>query len=112
MRQVFANLVGNALDALSGQGDLWLRTRFATDCKTGQAGLRVTVADNGCGMSEATQRGLFEAFFTTKPATGTGLGLWVSLEIIRNHAGRVRVRSSEVTPHRGTVFALFFPLGD
>ena len=112
MRQVFANLVGNALDALTGQGDIWLRTRFAQDWKTGQRGLRVTVADNGCGMSQATLHSLFEAFFTTKPATGTGLGLWVSLEIIRNHKGWVRVRSSEAPGRHGTLFALFFPFRD
>ena len=111
MRQVFANLVGNALDAMSGKGTLWLRTRRSRDWKTGETGLRVTVADNGCGMSEQTQASLFEAFFTTKPATGTGLGLWVSLEIIRNHKGWVRVRSSEKACGRGTVFALFFPGG-
>ncbi|RXH54541.1 two-component system sensor histidine kinase NtrB [Granulicella sibirica] len=109
MRQVFANLFGNALDALRGKGDIHLRTRCTRDWKTGRPGLRVIVADNGCGMSEATQRGLFEAFFTTKPTTGTGLGLWVSLEIIRNHQGWVRVRSSETPGRSGTVFALFFP---
>ncbi len=112
MRQVFANLFGNALDALAGTGNLWLRIRPAVDWKTGQRGLRVMVADDGCGMSEATQAGLFEAFFTTKPATGTGLGLWVSLEIIRNHRGWVRVRSTERPGRSGTVFALFFPLGE
>ena len=112
MRQVFANLVGNALDALAGTGNLWLRIRPGMDWKTGQRGLRVTVADDGCGMSAATQAGLFEAFFTTKPATGTGLGLWVSLEIIRNHRGWVRVRSTERPGRSGTVFALFFPLGE
>ncbi len=111
MRQVFANLVGNALDALSGRGNIWLRTRRGRDWQTGQTGLRVMVADDGCGMSGATQAGLFEAFFTTKPATGTGLGLWVSLEIIRNHRGWVRVRSTERVGRSGTVFSLFFPTG-
>ena len=112
MRQVFANLVGNALDALNGQGKIWLRTRFTRDWTTGRRGLRVTVADDGCGMSQATQHSLFEAFFTTKPATGTGLGLWVSLEIIRNHKGWVRVRSAEAPGRHGTLFSLFFPIGD
>ena len=110
MRQVFANLVGNALDALAGKGEIWLRTRLTRDWKTGRAGIRIVVADNGCGMSENTRSSLFEAFFTTKPATGTGLGLWVSAEIIANHQGWVRVRSSEAPNRHGTVFALFFPL--
>jgi PAS domain S-box-containing protein len=109
MRQVFANLVGNALDAIPDEGRIWLRTRRSKNWKTGRAGLRVCVADNGGGMSEATRKSLFEPFFTTKPATGTGLGLWVSEEIIRNHEGSVRVRSSEQVGRSGTVFMRFFP---
>ena len=124
MRQVFANVIGNALDALGSQdapgtagmpeallahGILWLRTRRAHDPRTGMAGVRVTIADNGCGMSAVTQKSLFEAFFTTKPATGTGLGLWVSAEIIRNHMGIIRFRSREAPEPCGTVFSIFFP---
>ena len=109
MRQVFANLIGNALDAMKGQGTLTLRTRMSHHWQTGVEGLRVTIADTGCGMDEATRQRIFEAFFTTKLATGTGLGLWVSEEIIRNHKGTVRVRSSEEPGNSGTVFSMFFP---
>lgn len=112
MRQVFANLIGNALDAMAHEGTIWLRTRRSKDWKTGKQGLRVLVADNGCGMSEATRKSLFEPFFTTKPATGTGLGLWVSEEIIRNHEGRVQVRSCERAGRSGTAFLLFFPAAE
>ncbi len=110
IRQVFANLIGNALDAMQGDGDLWLRTRRSHNWKTGAAGLRITVADNGCGMSSKTLRNLFEAFYTTKPTTGTGLGLWVSQGIVESHGGVIRVRSSQVGGRSGTVFSLFFPL--
>ena len=109
MRQVFANLIGNALDAMRGEGTLFLRTRLTHHARTGQKGIRVTIADTGCGMSKATRQRIFEAFFTTKTATGTGLGLWVSDEIIRNHKGSVRVRSSEKPDSSGTVFNVFFP---
>jgi signal transduction histidine kinase len=109
MRQVFANLIGNALDATGDGGKLWLRTRRAHSPRTGQPGVRVTVADNGCGMSAATQRAVFEAFFTTKGMTGTGLGLWVSEEIIRTHRGTIRLRSRDTEGRSGTVFAIFFP---
>ena len=109
MRQVFANLIGNALDALRGHGRLLLRTRFSRHRRSGEKGLRVTIADTGCGMSEATRHRIFEAFFTTKTATGTGLGLWVSDEIIRNHKGTVSVRSSERPGRSGTVFSVFLP---
>jgi signal transduction histidine kinase len=67
------------------------------------------VADNGCGMSAETQRTLFEPFVTTKPTTGTGLGLWVSEEIVRNHQGSIRPRSSQRPGRNGTVFSVFFP---
>jgi signal transduction histidine kinase len=110
MRQVFANLVGNALDALDANGMVRLRTRRCSNLRTGEAGVRVTVADNGCGMSAETQRSIFEAFFTTKPATGTGLGLWVSHEIVRNHRGVIRCRSKQGPEPCGTVFSVFFPV--
>ena len=114
MRQVFANLIGNALDATGERGAIWLRTSHAYDPRTNAAGVRVTVADNGCGMSPATQRSIFDAFFTTKGATGTGLGLWVSHEIIHNHNGTIHVRSrepkdGETSGYGGTVFSVFFP---
>jgi signal transduction histidine kinase len=109
MRQVFANLIGNALDAVGEGGTIRLRTRRAHSPRTGAPGVRVTVADNGCGMSPATQKSVFEAFFTTKGMTGTGLGLWVSEEIIRTHRGTIRLRSCDVPGRNGTVFAIFFP---
>jgi signal transduction histidine kinase len=109
MRQVFANLIGNALDAVGEDGRIQLRTRRAHSPRTGAPGVRVTVADNGCGMSPATQKSVFEAFFTTKGMTGTGLGLWVSEEIIRTHRGTIRLRSCDVPGRNGTVFAIFFP---
>jgi two-component system CheB/CheR fusion protein len=112
LRQVFANLIANALDAISGAGTLALRTHRSRDWKTGRSGVRVLISDNGCGMSPETQSGLFEPFFTTKPATGTGLGLWVSEEIIRNHQGTIRLRSSQTSAHPGTTFAVFFPVAD
>jgi PAS domain S-box-containing protein len=112
IRQVFANLVANAIDAMPGAGKLHLRTRPSRNWQTGHRGVRVLVADNGCGMSEATQHSLFEAFFTTKPATGTGLGLWVSEEIVRNHHGTIRTRSTQRPGRCGTTFALFFPISD
>ena len=102
MRQVLANLVINAVDAMGSGGTLTLRTRRSAS----MAGVRVTVADTGSGMSPETQRKIFEAFFTTKQATGTGLGLWVSEEIVRKHGGRLRVRSCEGV---GTCFSIFFP---
>lgn len=102
MRQLLANLVVNSIDAMSGGGTLTVRARRTQTLP----GVRLTVADTGCGMSEATRAKIFEAFFTTKHATGTGLGLWVSAEIIAKHGGNVTVRSCEGV---GSCFSIFFP---
>ncbi len=109
LRQIFANLVGNSIDACRLGGQLGLRVKHVTGAADGRAGIRVTVADTGKGMNAVTLGRIFEPFFTTKGITGTGLGLWVSLELIHKHRGTVRVRSSERTERHGTVFQVFFP---
>jgi PAS domain S-box-containing protein len=117
LRQLFANLIGNALDAMMpGPGRLTLtvrRSRFWHDPAV--EGIRISVADNGCGMSSEVRSRIFEPFFTTKEATGTGLGLWVSAEVVRKHHGLIRIRSRAATESQdgnrrsGTVFMVFFP---
>jgi PAS domain S-box-containing protein len=112
VRQVIANMVSNAIDATSGGGRLVVCARRSRDWKdSGRMGVRITVADTGSGMEAEAQHHLFEAFFTTKGITGTGLGLWVSLEIIQKHNGTVRVRSRSASSghNSGTVFHMFFP---
>ncbi len=107
LRQLFANFISNALDAMTPDGGrLVVRIHAAT--LKGIAGIRVSVADTGSGITQEARRHIFEPFFTTKEATGTGLGLWVSEQIIRKHHGTVRVRS-RATGHTGTVFSIFFP---
>jgi len=93
LRQVFANLVGNAIDACDRSCLLTLRVREALDWGTGMKGIRLLVADTGHGMSAATSRRIFEPFFTTKNLTGTGLRLWASSEILFNHKAKVSVRT-------------------
>jgi PAS domain S-box-containing protein len=112
LRQVFANLVGNAIDASSANGRLILRARSSRNWKDpAQRGIRFVVADNGSGMEPAVRDRIFEAFFTTKEITGTGLGLWVSQEIIEKHRGLIHVRSRTAFMGRasGTVFQIFIP---
>ena len=79
--------------------------------KDGRPGVRVVVADTGSGMPVTVRRRIFEPFFTTKMATGTGLGLWVTLDIMEKHQGRILVRSRCEAQQgaSGTVFMLFFP---
>jgi PAS domain S-box-containing protein len=110
IRQVLSNLVSNALDAMNSHpGTLYLRTRLATHWRSGESGITITVADTGSGMDARTRTKLFDAFFTTKGVIGTGLGLWVSKEIIDRHRGSIQVRSSQSSVHHGTVFVLFLP---
>ena len=112
LRQLFANLIGNAIDAIGQGGHLWLSVRRSRSWVDGTPGVRVFVADSGCGMSKETRKRIFEPFFTTKE-TGTGLGLWVSGEIIVKHNATLRVasRRAEEGKRPGTVFMLFFPEG-
>lgn len=110
LRQLFANLVGNAIDAMPQGGRLFIRTR--TMRRDDRRGVRITIADEGMGMSNAVRRRIFEPFFTTKDASGTGLGLWVSAEILDKHHGAMLVRSRQAKYRgdcSGTVFSLFFP---
>ncbi len=112
VRQVFANLVGNAIDATADGGRLVVRARRSRDWKApATIGVRFTVADTGVGMSPEVRARIFEAFFTTKEVTGTGLGLWVSQEIIVKHRGMVHLRSRTASSGKlsGTVFQIFFP---
>jgi PAS domain S-box-containing protein len=109
IRQVLANLISNALDAMPAGGTLFLRGREATNWSTGEAGIAITIADTGMGMSQETRARLFKPFFTTKGLTGTGLGLWVTKEIVDRHRGTLNVRSSQSPAHRGTIFTLFLP---
>ena len=118
LRQVFANLIGNALDASPDGGSLKLTLRSSHEWKGGRRGVRVTVADTGCGMSPEVRRRIFEPFYTTKDATGTGLGLWISSEILEKHGATISVRSRVArlpgeggVPGQtsGTVFMIFFP---
>jgi PAS domain S-box-containing protein len=110
LRQVFANFIGNAFDATRSGGRLTLRTRSSTNWRTGEPGVRVVIADDGCGMSKETQKHLFQAFFTTKGLEGTGLGLWVSQEILRKHQAQLRWKSRQSATGSGTVFSIWFPL--
>ncbi len=115
LRQLFANLIGNAVDALGRDGHLWITVRRSRSWVDGASGIRLFIADDGCGMTASTRQRIFEPFFTTKESTGTGLGLWVSSEIIAKHHATVRVASRPASAacarRSGTVFMLFFPDG-
>jgi PAS domain S-box-containing protein len=108
LRQVFSNLISNSIDAVDHAGTLCVGLR-AIGHGTDFRGVRIIVADNGVGISPDIRQQVFEPFFTTKRDFGTGLGLWVTRQIIRRHGGSIRVRSSIHPPHRGTHFSVFLP---
>ncbi|HLH33611.1 MAG TPA: ATP-binding protein [Alloacidobacterium sp.] len=118
LRQLFANLIGNSLDAMMpGPGRLTLSVRHSRSWRDPNIdGVRISVMDTGCGMPEEVRSRIFEPFFTTKETTGTGLGLWVSAEIVRKHHGTIHIRSRAAahaqnngSERSGTVFMIFFP---
>jgi PAS domain S-box-containing protein len=108
MQQVFANLISNALEAMENGGVLTLRVTESADHEP--SGVRVDVEDTGKGITEADLKRIFEPFFTTKPNTGTGLGLWVTREIIEKHGGTIAVNSqSQPGGKHRTQFSIFLP---
>jgi PAS domain S-box-containing protein len=113
LRQVFSNLISNALDAMPTGGVLTVKvscTRIWRDLAI--TGVRVTVADTGMGIPREHAAKIFEPFYTTKIDIGTGLGLWVSHGIIQKHHGSIRFRSRTSFGKSGTVFSVFLPEGD
>jgi signal transduction histidine kinase len=103
LQQVVLNLVTNAIDATSSGGRIAVTTRAVATPHE----VEITVADTGKGISLEDQKRLFEPFFSTKePGHGTGLGLFISAQIVREHQGRIEVESREGA---GSVFRVVLP---
>jgi signal transduction histidine kinase len=101
--QVISNLIVNAMDALPADGTLCLRLRRGQQC------VQLMVADNGHGIPAEFIEKVFQPFYTTKGANGSGLGLALSKKIIERHHGRISIRS-RVTPGKsGTIFRICLP---
>jgi len=110
LEQAFLNLCLNAFEAMSGEGELTIRSSRSARSSRGRASarnyLRVSIADTGGGISAARLPRLFEPFFTTKPA-GTGLGLAITRQIIEQHGGTISLESE---PGKGTTFHVSLPV--
>jgi two-component system CheB/CheR fusion protein len=111
LRQVFSNLVVNAVDAMTESGDrLSIHVRDSRNWRNvHNMGVRTTVQDNGPGIAPEHQHRLFEPFYTTKGEKGTGIGLWVSRGIVENHGGSMRFKSSTAVGRTGSSFSVFLP---
>ena len=110
IRQVFSTLLLNAMEAVEPGGTIDVRARKAVHWKNPKIkGVRVTISDNGSGISAANLPRIFEPFFTTKGENGTGLGLWVACGIIDRSGGSILTRSSVRPDRHGTCFTIFLP---
>jgi len=110
IRQVFSNLIANAIDASKRGGRVIVHVSDCPDWRqSGVPGIRVTVADQGNGIHPANRARVFEPFFSTKTDVGTGLGLWVSRSLVQKHGGRISFRTSTRHGHSGTIFSVFLP---
>jgi PAS domain S-box-containing protein len=103
LREVFVNLIVNAVDAMPNGGKLKI------NCVADKTRLKLQFADNGTGMPEDVRQKIFDPFFTTKGAHGTGLGLSVSYSIIERHEGSISVASNI---GEGTVFTIELPASE
>jgi PAS domain S-box-containing protein len=106
MRQVISNLIVNSIDAMSPRGTLYLRTAGPV-CVDQRPMVTLTIADTGTGIADEHRKRIFEPFFTTKKSFGTGLGLWVTSELVKKHDGRIRIRSQV---GKGTVVNIWLPV--
>ena len=109
LKQVIANLVSNAADAAPENGTI----RVGLTCVETSEGkmVEVSVQDDGPGIRPEHHEMIFEPFFTTKKDVGTGLGLWVSKEIVDRHGGRIQALSLNENGASGTLFNVHLPLG-
>ncbi|HKF23691.1 MAG TPA: PAS domain S-box protein [Candidatus Angelobacter sp.] len=110
IRQVIDNLLLNSLEATPSGGRLAVAVHWSQDWKKeGRAGVRLTIADSGQGISKEQLAMIFEPFFTTKAERGTGLGLWVVQGVVAKHDGSMKLRSSTREGKSGTVVSILWP---
>lgn len=114
LTQVFLNLVKNAKEALPREGRIQITTRMVTEFHIVEEGSRggkvvsVEIKDNGCGIKAEHLEKIFTPFFTTKPR-GSGLGMPISLKIIKEHGGHLNIDSE---PGEGTTVTVYLPVGE
>lgn len=111
IRQVVTSLLLNAIDAVPSGGTITVHIHKSSRWgESPTAGVRISIADNGIGISPANVDRIFEPFFTTKGEQGTGLGLWVANGIVSRLGGTIQMRTSTRRDRNGSCFSIFFPL--
>ena len=109
LRQIFLNLIGNAIQAMPDGGTLRLHVREAADWETQRTGIAISIIDTGHGIRPEDAKRLFQPFFSTKSTKGTGLGLWISKGIVQKYNGRISCRSLRRGGKCATCFQVFLP---
>jgi signal transduction histidine kinase len=104
IRQILTNLISNASDALSGSGLIDIQMVPELSNAT------ILVRDNGVGIPPENLERIFEPFFTTKDDTGTGIGLWITKELVEKNGGRIYAVSGNLPDGFKTSFCVEFPL--
>ena len=107
LRQIFANLISNAMEAMDRGGTL--RLHLHSSRLQGRPAYRVTICDDGPGIPAGVRAHVFEPFFTTKAETGTGLGLYVVKELVATYEGRMQLRTTGSSKYHGTIFSIVMP---
>ena len=110
IRHALSSMIGNAIEACARGGRLRIRFRPSVSWRyRTRRGVRITIADTGHGIPREALGRIFDAFYTTKGITGTGLGLWVTKDLIAKHDGKISLRSSIDPERHGTVLSVFLP---
>ncbi len=108
INQVFMNILSNALQAIDGNGNIWISTVSIKDPKSKMSSVQISIQDSGQGIPPEIADKIFDPFFTTKGVgQGTGLGLSITYGIVHNHGGDIQVRSE---PGVGTEFVVILPI--
>lgn len=107
MMQVISNLIVNSIYAMPSGGTLSVSV---CDAASGEAGIVLTVEDNGSGIRPEDLPKAFDAFFTTRSTVGTGIGLFVAKQFVEGHGGRISIESDDDPVRHGTTVRVFLPL--
>ncbi len=110
LRQVFLNVLLNAVQAMPEGGILRIAVREVTDWPSSRPGAAISIVDTGIGIPSKDAKRLFEPFFSTKSTKGTGLGLWISKGILQKYEGRISYRSFRHPRGCMTCFRIFIPV--
>jgi PAS domain S-box-containing protein len=108
LNQAIANLISNAADAVPSGGTIHVKLSCLDDAETRV--VMISIQDNGSGISPENKERIFEPFFTTKKDVGTGLGLWVTKEIVERHGGSIQVHSDNCPSSPSTIFNILLPV--